>query len=100
MRKHELDVVLDRGPQCLTVCMCINDELSGAVIEISQEVSEDVDRCLFLGQQAETHSIHVEPHGAWPKTQLEPLGASVGDEEERGVLTARPLTIPRPRLGK
>lgn len=43
MREHELDRVLDRVPQALSICVSLRNEATSACKEVVEEVSEDVD---------------------------------------------------------
>lgn len=58
--------------------MGICDERTGATVEVSKIVPENMYRCFSLRQGSEAHAVHIELHCAWTKTQFETEGLGVG----------------------
>lgn len=63
--QNELHIMFDCGPEGVTVCVGIDNEVSGTTEEVGEKIAEDVYSRFSSGKWGEAHAIHFECHSFW-----------------------------------
>ena len=70
--QDELHIVLNCGPESVSVRVGVNDKVFCAAEKVRDEIAKDIYCRLPSGKWRQTHTVHFECHGFRAKAKFEP----------------------------